>query len=232
MAFSLRWKALDQAAGASGRAQDEVFGAVATHDGGSRGVARTRATTTGESGIDLDYAFWSSVKGHRSGRFELRRVTTQSSDPQVQFVGVDDEGNEVQGLFIGDYTGLALGTDGVLHPELDRLPRQPGHHDSESGRLQCSVRDRLVDLGRVTSFPGSSPPAGLAVPTAANALVVGRLRLIGCRDAPTARGPVMFPGCRSTCTSFRRLSARASDLPMSGWWEVGGQGVGHGADRI
>jgi hypothetical protein len=43
-------------------------------------------------------------------------VTTQSSDPGVQFVSTDDKGNEVQGVFIGDYTGVVLGRDHQLHP--------------------------------------------------------------------------------------------------------------------
>ncbi len=53
-------------------------------------------------------------------------MTTQSSNPQVQFAGTDDQGNEVQGLFIGDYTGMAVGSDGVLHPNWTDFRGDPG----------------------------------------------------------------------------------------------------------
>jgi hypothetical protein len=108
-----------------GTPQDEVFGAVAIRDGMVAVSSYTRHYA-GNGSVDLDYAFWSTTKGHGSGRFDLRRVTTQSSDPQVQFVGADDEGNEVQGLFIGDYTALALGSDGVLHPDWTDFRGNPG----------------------------------------------------------------------------------------------------------
>ena len=108
-----------------GTPQDEVFGAVAIRDGDVAVSSYTRHYA-GNNSVDLDYALWSSTRGHGSGRYDLRRVTTQSSDPQVQFVGTDDEGNEVQGLFIGDYTALALGTDGVLHPNWTDFRGNPG----------------------------------------------------------------------------------------------------------
>jgi hypothetical protein len=108
-----------------GTPQDEVFGAVATHDGAVAVSSYTRQYA-GARSVDLDYAFWSSTKGHGSDRFDLQRVTTQSSNPQIQFVGDDDEGNEVQGLFIGDYTGVALGGDGVLHPNWTDFRGKPG----------------------------------------------------------------------------------------------------------
>ncbi|MCW2846533.1 MAG: neuraminidase [Marmoricola sp.] len=108
-----------------GTAQDEVFGAVAIQDGTVAVSSYTRHYA-GNGSVDLDYAFWSSSKGRRHGRFDLRRVTTQSSDPQIQFVGADDAGNEVQGLFIGDYTAVALGKDGVLHPNWTDFRGKPG----------------------------------------------------------------------------------------------------------
>jgi hypothetical protein len=108
-----------------GTPQDEVFGAVGIHDGAVAVSSYTRHYA-GARSVDLDYAFWSSSKRHGPGRFDLQRVTTQSSNPQIQFVGPDDEGNEVQGLFIGDYTGVALGSDGVLHPNWTDFRGKPG----------------------------------------------------------------------------------------------------------
>ncbi|MBV9830257.1 MAG: exo-alpha-sialidase [Marmoricola sp.] len=108
-----------------GTPQDEVFGAVAIHDGTVAVSSYTRHYA-GSRSVDLDYAFWSSASRHGPHHFDLTRVTTQSSDPQIQFPGTDDQGNEVQGLFIGDYTGVVLGSDGVLHPNWTDFRGNPG----------------------------------------------------------------------------------------------------------
>ena len=108
-----------------GTPQDEVFGAVAIHDGTIAVTSYTRHYA-GSRSVDLDYAFWSSTRRHGSEHFDLTRVTTQSSNPQGQFAGTDDQGNEVQGLFIGDYTGVSLGSDGVLHPNWTDFRGDPG----------------------------------------------------------------------------------------------------------
>ena len=62
----------------------------------------------------------------RSRSLPIRRITTQSSDPRIQFVSTDDEGNEVQGVFIGDYTAAALGPDLKLHPNWTDFRGRPG----------------------------------------------------------------------------------------------------------
>ena len=99
---------------AVGTGQDEFFGAVAVN----RGVVAVTSYTRhyDPTGIDLDYAYWSSLDLLKKHDLPVHRITTQSSDPQIQFVGTDDEGNVVQGTFIGDYTGAVLGDDLVLHP--------------------------------------------------------------------------------------------------------------------
>jgi hypothetical protein len=107
-----------------GTPQDEFFGAVALRDGVAAVSSYTRHYA--RNGVDLDYAYWSAGDGARASGFGLHRITTQSSDPRIQFVGTDDEGNEVQGLFIGDYTGVALGSDGVLHPCWTDFRGKPG----------------------------------------------------------------------------------------------------------
>jgi hypothetical protein len=113
---------------AIGTAQDEVFGAIAIQDGVAALTSYTRHYDA--TGINLDYAYWTSPDTHRSfsrgGRLPIRRITTQSSNPQIQFVGTDDEGNTVQGLFIGDYTGAVLGTDLRLHPAWTDFRGNPG----------------------------------------------------------------------------------------------------------
>ena len=50
------------------------------------------------NGINLDYAYWTSTDLFAAiTRCRFDRITTQSANPQVQFVGTDDEGNVVQG---------------------------------------------------------------------------------------------------------------------------------------
>jgi hypothetical protein len=107
-----------------GTPQDEVFGAVAAV---RRVVAVTSYTRHYDpSGVKLDYAAWSS-RGKLRTAMPIHRVTTQSSDPQIQFVGAGlDSGKDLQGLFIGDYTAAALGADLRLHPSWTDFRGKPG----------------------------------------------------------------------------------------------------------
>lgn len=107
---------------AVGTPQDEIFGAVAAQDGLFALTSYTRHYNA--SGIRLDYAYWKSTAGQFTTN--IHRVTTQSSNPRVQFVSVDPDGRPVQGVFIGDYTGTALGTDLVLHPCWTDFRGRPG----------------------------------------------------------------------------------------------------------
>jgi hypothetical protein len=125
---------------AIGTPQDEVFGAAAV----TRGIAAVTSYTRhwDPNGVLLDYAYWTST-GLVHGRAPaVRRITTQSSDPRIQFVGVDAEGNEVQGLFIGDYTAAALGTDGRLHPNWTDFRGRPGVTAPNQDAYTQSIRLR------------------------------------------------------------------------------------------
>lgn len=93
-----------------GTAQDEVYPAVAAYAGHVVVTFYTRHWDP--NGINLDYA-WASPHGHAN----VQRITTQSENPQVQFVGVGAvTGNILQGEFIGDYSAVALGSDLKFHP--------------------------------------------------------------------------------------------------------------------
>ncbi|HVQ94301.1 MAG TPA: sialidase family protein [Mycobacteriales bacterium] len=108
-----------------GTAQDEVFGAVAAFAGFVAVSSYTRHYDP--AGIKLDYAYWKSLGAPGLGRAGIHRITTESSNPQVQFVGVGEEsGEELQGVFIGDYTGLAIGTDLRIHPSWTDFRGRPG----------------------------------------------------------------------------------------------------------
>jgi hypothetical protein len=108
---------------AVGTAQDEVFGAIADLAGVVAVTSYTRHYDP--NGINLDYAYWRSSRGSFA-QSPIRRVTTQSSNPQIQFVGTDDEGNPRQGVFIGDYSGAAMGLDFRLHPCWTDFRGRPG----------------------------------------------------------------------------------------------------------
>jgi hypothetical protein len=124
---------------AIGTRQDEVFGAVAIHAGVAAVTSYTRHYAP--SGVDLDYAYWTSTD-LRKRSLPIHRLTTQSSNPQVQFVSTDDEGNEVQGVFIGDYTGAVLGTDLRLHPNWTDFRGRPGTTTPNQDAYTQSIRLR------------------------------------------------------------------------------------------
>jgi len=123
---------------AVGTAQDEVFGAVAIY----RGVVAITSYTRhyDPRGINLDYAYWTSNDLIRRHSLPIHRITTQSSNPQIQFVSTDDEGNVVQGVFIGDYTGVALGSDLRLHPCWTDFRGHPGTTTPNQDSYTQSVR--------------------------------------------------------------------------------------------
>jgi hypothetical protein len=109
---------------AVGTPQDEVFGAVAAEKGVVAVTSYTRHFDP--TGVDLDYAAW-TARGRLGHRARLHRVTTQSSDPRIQFAGEGlQSGQDLQGLFIGDYSGVALGSDLRLHPSWTDFRGLPG----------------------------------------------------------------------------------------------------------
>jgi len=98
-----------------GSAQDEVFPAVAAYGGRVALSYYTRKFDPNGIGLDVGISNGESLRDLRGAR--VARVTTQTSNPQVQFVGIGAvTGQVLQGLFIGDYTGIAMGSDLVAHP--------------------------------------------------------------------------------------------------------------------
>ena len=113
---------------------DKVFPAVAMRGGViaasyyTRDYASTHSATTCNvaigstapgfhpvivpSSVCLDYAAGSSTSG-----FAETRLTTQGSNPYIQFAN---------GSFIGDYSGIALGSNGVAHPVWTDFRGNPG----------------------------------------------------------------------------------------------------------
>ena len=96
-----------------GTSSDEVFPAVAALGGRVAVSFFTRGFDP--DGIGVDYAYAVGT-GHVSGT-QIRRITTQTQDPRVQFVSQDPDTGEIfQGVFIGDYSAMAVGLDFRIHP--------------------------------------------------------------------------------------------------------------------
>jgi hypothetical protein len=106
-----------------GSDSDEFFAGVAAVAGRVAVSYYTRAYDP--NGIGLDYAYsvgWGSgVAGS-----PVRRITTETADPQIQFVSVAPDGTEIQGTFIGDYSQVAMGWDFHLHPCWTDFRGKPG----------------------------------------------------------------------------------------------------------
>jgi hypothetical protein len=97
-----------------GTAQDEVFSAIAAL--GDRVAVTSYTRHYDPAGIGLDYAMWTGW-GSAVGSAPIRRVTTATQNPNVQFVGIGLESGQIlQGEFIGDYTAVAMGIDFQVHP--------------------------------------------------------------------------------------------------------------------
>ena len=98
-----------------GSSQDEVFPAVAAYDGRVAVSYYTRKYDPKGIGLDVAINTGNGIGALKDSR--IARVTTQTSNPQVQFVGVGAvSGKVLQGVFIGDYNGLAMGRDLIAHP--------------------------------------------------------------------------------------------------------------------
>jgi hypothetical protein len=107
-----------------GSSADEVFPAVAAYN--AKFVVSYYTRAYDPNGINLDFAS-TSATGLPANLPNQTRITTQSENPQVQFVGVGlESGDVLQGLFIGDYTAVALGSDLIAHPMWTDFRGRPG----------------------------------------------------------------------------------------------------------
>jgi hypothetical protein len=120
-----------------GTAEDEVFPAVAAQFGRVAVTYYTRHYDP--AGIGLDYAM-SVGWGNGVGSTPIRRITTATQNPQVQFVGVGLEtGLELQGVFVGDYTAVAIGLDFKLHPCWTDFRGNPGLNTPNQDAVTQSI---------------------------------------------------------------------------------------------
>jgi hypothetical protein len=103
--FSPQWRV--------GTGADEFFPAVAVF--ATRVAVSYYTRIFDPDGVKVDYAY-SVGWGHRIDGAPLRRITTESQDPRIQFTAARADGSLIQGVFIGDYTGIAMGFDFKIHP--------------------------------------------------------------------------------------------------------------------
>ncbi|MEA3106704.1 MAG: hypothetical protein QOI88_1309 [Gammaproteobacteria bacterium] len=112
---------------AVGTGADEVYPAIAAYGGTVAVSFYTRVYDQHGIGLDMAYVSGDAEDLGSLGNRRVHRVTSQTSNPQIQFVAVGAvTGNVLQGVFIGDYTAVALGSDGVLHPCWTDFRGKPG----------------------------------------------------------------------------------------------------------
>ncbi|MBS0419688.1 MAG: exo-alpha-sialidase [Proteobacteria bacterium] len=123
-----------------GSSDDEVYPAVAANAGKVGVSFYTRHYDPKGTGLDfasVEAPEWNlGALAHKG----LHRVTTQTSDPNIQFVGIGAvSGKVLQGEFIGDYTAAAMGWDGVLHPCWTDFRGKPGVSSPNQDSYTASV---------------------------------------------------------------------------------------------
>ncbi len=110
-----------------GTGADEVFPAIAAYDGKVAVSFYTRVYDPNGIGLDMAYVAADAEDFGEMGEHRVHRITSQTSNPQIQFVARGAvTGHVLQGVFIGDYTAVALGSDGVLHPCWTDFRGNPG----------------------------------------------------------------------------------------------------------
>jgi len=95
--------------------EDKIYPWVAANDGNVIVSYYTREFA-GSPSLQIDYAYVKSTDGGATW-FGSTRITEESSDPGIQFTA---------GAFIGDYTGVAMGSDNVAHPIWTDFRGNPG----------------------------------------------------------------------------------------------------------
>jgi hypothetical protein len=127
-----------------GTSADEVFPAIAVNDHRVAVSFYTRAYDPHGIGLDYAYAGLSRFHGHQKGHpvsSSIKRITTQTEDPQVQFVAVGlVTGDTLQGVFIGDYTAVVMGRDGVIHPCWTDFRGRPGVNTPNQDAYTQAIR--------------------------------------------------------------------------------------------
>jgi hypothetical protein len=108
--------------------EDKIYPWVAANAGNVIVSYYTREFA-GSAGLEIDYAYAKSNDGGATWSASTR-LTEQSSDPGIQFAA---------GAFIGDYTGVAVGSDNVAHPIWTDFRGLPGVTSPNQDALTTAV---------------------------------------------------------------------------------------------
>jgi hypothetical protein len=108
--------------------EDKIYPWVAAN-GGNVIVSYYTREFAGSSSLEIDYAYVKSTDGGLTWSASTR-LTEQSSDPSNQFAS---------GAFIGDYTGVAVGSDNVAHPIWTDFRGNPGVTSPNQDAVTVSV---------------------------------------------------------------------------------------------
>jgi len=80
--------------------------------------------------LEIDFAYVKSNNGGSTWSASTR-ITEQSSDPSIQFA---------DGAFIGDYTGMAVGSDNIAHPLWTDFRGNPGVTSPNQDAVTAAIR--------------------------------------------------------------------------------------------
>jgi hypothetical protein len=121
-----------------GTAEDEFFSAAAARDGKVAVTSYTRHYDP--NGINLDYVYWAGAGTQSLAKAAIQRITTASQNPQVQFIAVAPDGTEIQGVFIGDYSAVSIGSDLRIHPCWTDFRGRPGTNTPNQDAYTQSIQ--------------------------------------------------------------------------------------------
>ena len=96
-------------------AEDKIYPWIAANAGNVIISYYTREFA-GTASLEIDYAYAKSADSGATWSAS-NRITEESSDPSIQFAA---------GAFIGDYTGVAMGSDNIAHPVWTDFRGNPG----------------------------------------------------------------------------------------------------------
>ncbi len=108
--------------------EDKIYPWVAAN-GGKVVVSYYTREFAGSASLQIDYAYAKSTDGGATWGASTR-ITEQSSDPGIQFTS---------GAFIGDYTGIAMGSDNVAHPIWTDFRGKPGVTSPNQDALTAAI---------------------------------------------------------------------------------------------
>jgi hypothetical protein len=108
--------------------EDKIYPWVAANDGNVIVSYYTREFA-GSASLEIDYAYVKSNDGGATWSGSTR-ITEESSDPGIQFTS---------GAFIGDYTGVAMGSDNNAHPIWTDFRGKPGVTSPNQDAVTISI---------------------------------------------------------------------------------------------